>query len=153
MNTSSWRWFPVWLIAAMVGVAIVNGYMVYAAVKSFPGPVGMDGIDLRNDYNRVLDVESVQAALGWRVETSIDAQRRPLLMVVDREGQPLPAARIDVEAERPVGPKDHTVLALRDLGQGRLQSDTTLFSGQWDLLVTVHSGDHVYSTTRRVMVR
>lgn len=153
MNPSSWRWFPVWLIAAMIGVAAVNGYMVYAAVKTFPGPVGMDGVDLRKDYGRVLDVDSAQAALGWHIETTVDKQRHPLLMVVDRNGQPLPAVRVAVEAERPVGPRDHTVLALRDLGQGRLESDTTLFSGQWDLLVTVHSGDQVYSTTRRVVVR
>ena len=91
--------------------------------------------------------------MGWHVETSIDPQRHPLLMVVDRDGRPLENATLDVQAERPVGPSDRTVLALHDLGQGKMLSDTTLFSGQWDLLVTIRSGDRVYSTTRRLVVR
>lgn len=153
MNPSPWRWFPIGLIAVMAMVLAVNGYMVFAAVRTFPGSAGIDGFDLSKEYGRVLEAESAQAALGWRVETTFDAQRHALLMVTDRDGKPLADAAIDVEAERPVGPKDHTVLAVRDLGRGRLQSDTTLFSGQWDLMVTVRSGEHVYSTTRRLMVR
>ena len=153
MNTSSWRWFPAWLIGVMGIVAVVNAYMAYAAVKTFPGEAGTDGFDLSNSYNRVLASEQRQSALGWHVETGIDSGRHPLLLVVDRDGKPLPGAAVAVAAERPLGPVDHTVLALHDVGGGRLQSDTTLFSGQWDLLVTVHSGDKVYSTTRRLVVR
>ena len=153
MNTSSWRWFPVWLIAVMVAVAGVNGYMVYAAVKTFPGEAGLDGFDLSNEYGRVLKAEAKQVALGWHIETSVDPQRHPTLLVVDRDGKALPGEQVDVVAERPVGPKDHTVLSMRDLGDGRLYSETTLFSGQWDLMVTVRDGDRVYSTTRRVVAR
>ncbi len=153
MTVFSWRWFPAWLIASMLVVAAVNGYMVYAAVGSFPGDAGMDGFDLSNSYNRVLKAEETQAALGWHVETSIDKQRLPQLTIVDRDGKPLAGVKVDVQAERPVGPKNHTVLAIHDLGYGHLQSDTALFSGQWDLLVTIRSGDNVYSTTRRVVVR
>jgi nitrogen fixation protein FixH len=153
MRALSWRWFPAWLIAAMVGVAAVNGYMVYAALHSFPGEAGTDGFDLSNSYNRVLKAEEQQSALGWHVETSVDKQRQPLLTVLDRDGRPLSGMQVDIQAERPVGPKDHTVLAMRDLGDGHMQSDTTLFSGQWDLLVSVRSGEAVYSTTRRLVVR
>src|SRR4051812_41948038 len=102
MSAFSWRWFPAWLIASMLGVAAVNGYMVYAAVHSFPGVAGTDGFDLSNNYNHVLKAEEAQAALGWHIETSVDKQRQPLLTVVDRAGKPLPGVKIDIEAERPV---------------------------------------------------
>src|SRR4051795_1673488 len=150
MSAFSWQRFPAWLIGSMVGVAVVNGYMVYAAVHSFPGEAGTDGFDLSNSYARVLKAEAEQAALGWHVETAVDPQRHPLLTVTDRDGKALAAAQIDLQAERPVGPKDHTVLAIRDLGEGHLKAETTLFSGQWDLLVTIREGSDVYSTTRRI---
>jgi len=153
METTSWRWFPAWLGIAMALVFAINGYMVYAAVVSFPGQAGTDGFDLSNGYGRVLESEREQAALGWHVDASVDTGRHPRLQFADRAGQPLPDLHIEAIAERPVGPEERTTLSLRDLGQGRLQSETTLFSGQWDLLLTVHSGDHVYSTTRRLIVR
>ena len=153
MDTTSWRWFPAWLAIAMGLVFAINGYMVYAALVTFPGQAGTDGFDLSNGYGRILDSELTQAALGWHVDASIDTERRPLLLLTDRDGKALSDLRIEAFVARPVGPEERTTLILRDLGHGRLQSDTTLFSGQWDLLLTVHSGDHVYSTTRRLIVR
>src|SRR3954452_1373474 len=111
MSAFSWRWFPAWLIGSMLGVAAVNGYMVYAAVHSFPGDAGTDGFDLSNSYNRVLKAEEAQSALGWHVESAIE-KHLPVLTVVDRNGQALADAKVDVQAERPLGPKDHTVLAI-----------------------------------------
>jgi nitrogen fixation protein FixH len=153
MDTSSWRWFPAWLGIAMALVFAINGYMVYAAVVSFPGQAGTDGFDLSNGYGRILEAERVQTALGWHVDATVDTGRHPQLQLTDRAGKPLSDLRVEAIVERPVGSDERTSLSLRDLGQGRLQSDTTLFSGQWDLLLTVHSGDHVYATTRRLIVR
>ncbi|HVZ08155.1 FixH family protein [Rhodopila sp.] len=151
--SSAWRWFPAGLIASLGIVIAVNGVMIFDALKTFPGEAGTDGFDLSNQYGRVIAAERQQAALGWHVETGVDQQRRPVVLVTDRDGQALAGAAVEAAAERPVGPEDYTRLALRDLGGGRLQSDTHLFSGQWDLLVTVRSGNHVYTTTRRVVVR
>jgi len=153
METTSWRWFPTWLGIAMALVFAINGYMVYASLVTFPGQAGTDGFDLSNGYGRVLESERMQAALGWHVDASVDTNRQAQLQLTDRAGQPLRDLRVEAIAERPVGPDERTTLSLRDLGQGHLQSDTTLFSGQWDLLLTVHSGEHVYATTRRLFVR
>ena len=49
-----WRWFP-WAIAlSLLVVVAVNGGMVWAALRTFPGVAGTDGFDLSNHYNRVL---------------------------------------------------------------------------------------------------
>jgi nitrogen fixation protein FixH len=153
MNTTVWRWFPHGLIAAMGFVFAVNGYMVYNAYHTFPGSAGTDGFDLSNDYKRVLAAAQQQAALGWQIEADVTASRYPLLRLTDRNGAPLAAAAIDARAERPVGPADTTVLTFRSVGDGRYQADTSLFSGQWDVMLTVRADGRQYSATRRVAVK
>jgi nitrogen fixation protein FixH len=153
MNTTVWRWFPLGLITAMGFAFAVNGYMVYTALRSFPGTAGTDGFDLSNGYRRVLQAAAQQSALGWRIESSLDENRRPILHLADRAGAPLAPDALDAHAERPVGPTDVTVLEFQPIGEGRFQSAQALFSGQWDLMVTVHAGGQASSTTRRVFVR
>ncbi len=152
MNTA-WRWFPVGLFVTMALVFAVNGYLVWTAVDTFPGVAGMDGFDLSNGYDRVLRAEQAQAALGWQVDAAVDAGRHPVLRVTDRAGAPLPGAAIDAQAERPLGPPNTTALSFHDLGNGRLMADMTLFSGQWDVMLTVRANGKVFSTTRRLVVR
>jgi nitrogen fixation protein FixH len=153
MNTTAWRWFPLGLIAVMGFVFAVNGYMVYSALSSFPGIAGTDGFDLSNGYARVLQAAAQQSALGWRIESGLDETRHPLLHLTDQTGTPLRPDALEAHAERPVGPAETTVLNFQPLGQGRFQSEQTLFSGQWDVMVTVHAGGQTDSTTRRVIVR
>lgn len=153
MDTTVWRWFPVGLIASMGVVFAVNGYMVYDAVSTFPGAAGTDGFNLSNEYKRVLATAHQQAAVGWQIEASVTATRYPVLLLTDRNGAPLTVAAIDAQAERPVGPADTTVLAFRSVGDGRFQADKSLFSGQWDIMLTLRADGRVYIATRRIMVQ
>lgn len=153
MNTNVWRWFPHGLIGSMAIVFAVNGYMVYTAMHSFPGVAGTDGFDLSNDYKRVLAAAQQQAALGWQIEADVDTAKYPVIRLTDRTGAPLTATAIDAHAERPVGPSETTALTFRPVGQGRYQADTSLFSGQWDVMLTVHADGRLYSATRRVVVK
>ncbi len=153
MTSSAWRWFPLGLFASMAFVFAVNGYMVYVSLVSFPGAAGQDGFDLSNGYDRVLQTERDMAALGWRVEATVDPDRHPVLRLTDKTGAPLAQPQIDAHAERPLGPTQATALVFHATGDGGYTSDTTLFSGQWDLMLTVREGDHTYTTTRRVVVR
>ncbi len=153
MNTTVWRWFPLGLIGAMGFAFAVNAYMVYTAVRSFPGTAGTDGFDLSNGYGRVLHAAAQQVALGWRIESSLDQNRHPILHLIDQAGVPLAPDALEAHAERPVGPMEMTPLDFQSVGAGRFQSEQTLFSGQWDLMVTVHAGGQTTSTTRRVIVR
>ncbi|PPQ27313.1 FixH family protein [Rhodopila globiformis] len=153
MQKSPYRWFPWGLFAGMLVAFAVNGYMVYAAVKSFPGVAGQDGFDLSERYDKVIATAAKQAALGWQVETKADEARHPLLHLADRTGAPLAGATIKAEAERPVGPAARTSLAFHPLDPADYQADAALAPGQWDVLLTVTSGDNRYTTTRRLLVR
>jgi nitrogen fixation protein FixH len=153
MNTTVWRWFPHGLIGTMAIVFAVNFYMIYDAYHTFPGIAGQDGFDLSNEYKRVLATAQQQAALGWQIEADASNQRFPILHLTDRSGAPLTATAIKAQAERPVGPVDSTSLTFRPIGDGRYQADTSLFSGQWDIMLTVEADGHQYNATRRVVVK
>lgn len=153
MNTTVWRWFPHGLIATMGIVFLVNGYMVYDAYSTFPGISGKDGFDVSNEYKRVLETAQQQAALGWQVEAGVVDERFPVLRLTDRTGAPLSATGINAQAERPIGPVDATVLTFRSIGDGRYLADTSLSSGQWDVMLTVHADGRDYRATRRVVVK
>lgn len=166
--SSPWRWFPVWLGAAMGAAFAINGYMVYTAVSTFPGAAGQDGFDLSNGYKRIMATEARQAALGWQVDAAVDAGRHPILHIGTNAstspagtslagtplvGTPMADAVIEAEAERPVGPKEATTLSFKPAGDGTYAADRSLFSGQWDILLTIHDHGRTFTGTRRVVVR
>jgi nitrogen fixation protein FixH len=153
MNTTVWRWFPHAMIAALGLVIAVNLYMVYDAYSTFPGVAGRDGFDLSNEYGRVLATAQRQAALGWRVEADVTQERFPALRLTDRTGAPVVASEIVAQAERPVGPVGSTALTFRAVGDGVYRADTSLFSGQWDIMLTVQADGQLFKATRRVVVK
>lgn len=152
MDNTVWRWFPHGLAAAMGLVFLVNGYMVYSALHTFPGQAGQDGFDLSNEYAKVLSKAQQQAALGWQVDAGDTPAHKAQLRLADRNGQPLAGVTIEAQAERPVGPPETTSLAFNPVERGLYRSDTTLTGGQWDIMLTVHAGGHQYTATRRVVV-
>lgn len=149
---SSWRWFPLGVVAAMLGVIAVNGGLIYAALHSFPGAAGEDGFDLSNNYDRVLTASARQAALGWHVRVGLDPAHHPILEVADAKGRGLAATSVQVDAERPVGPAETTKLSFHTMGQARLAAGEPLPSGQWTLYVQVVSQGQTFSTTQRLIV-
>ena len=153
MNNTVWRWFPLWLMSAMAVVFMVNVFMIYNALHTFPGEAGRDGFDLSNQYANVLATVRQQAALGWRIEADVDATQRPTLRLTNSDGSSLGAAMIDAQAERPVGPAETTALIFHPVADETFQADRTLAPGQWDLLLTVRSHARSYTATRRLVVQ
>jgi nitrogen fixation protein FixH len=153
MNTTIWRWFPIGLFGAMGFVFLVNGYMVYNAVTTFPGSAGKDGFDLSNDYKRVLAAAHHQSDLGWTIDADVTGTRQPTLSLTNKSGDPLQVSDIEARAERPVGPAESTPLSFQPAGPGHFQASTDLAQGQWDILLTVQSEGQTYTATRRVVAR
>ncbi len=153
MSILTWRRFPHWLIGTMGVVFAVNVYMVRDAYRTFPGVAGTDGFDLSNQYSQVMMAARRQAALGWQVEAEVTSEHYPVLRLTDRNGAPLPGAEATARAERPLGPEDVTELTFRPTGDGRYQTDTSLFSGQWDLMLTVQADGKQFNATRRIFVK
>ncbi|MFL5253662.1 MAG: FixH family protein [Rhodopila sp.] len=153
MKQNAYRWFPHWLIAGMIFAFLVNAYMVYAAVEGFPGVAGQDGSDLSKRYDKVMAVVAKQAALGWQVDATLDETRHPVLHVTDKEGVPLSGAAVQAEAERPLGPAERSAVTFHAVDPSHYEADAALAPGQWDVLMTVTSGESRYTTTRRLLVK
>ena len=150
---STWRWFP-WVVALSLLVVIaVNGGMMWAALSTFPGTAGADGFDLSNHYDHVLDRVAQQAALGWTVQASVDAEAHPRIALTDRTGAALVGVHIQARAERPIGPAEATVLTFQASGDGGYRAVQALpVRGQWELLISASVDGRTVTTTRRVIV-
>ena len=98
-----WRFFPLWVVAGLGLVVVVNAGMIYAALSTFPGQAGEEDFALSNHYDAVLDREQREAALGWSVVAVTDAAGRPEVTLTDRNGAPLNGASVAASAERPLG--------------------------------------------------
>lgn len=150
-----WRYFPLAVIIAMGVVVAANVGMVYAALDSFPGAAGDDeSFELSNHYDTVLDQAQREAALGWTVSAQADDTRRPVVVLIGRDGAPLGGVSLSGSAERPVGVPHTYRLQFLQVGQGRYVADAALpLPGQWDLTLSASVEGHSMAVTRRIIVR
>src|SRR6185437_1891965 len=113
-----------------------------------------EDFELSNHYNQILDRVKDEAALGWTVQAQPDAMRRPLVVLIDRNGAPLSGARLVGTAQRPLGVTEQHQLAFHEVAAGRYTTDTALpLAGQWDLALSVSARGHEIAATRRIVVR
>lgn len=148
---SSWRWFPIGMIASLIVVVMVNAVMIYLAVHSFPGSAGEDGFDLGNAYDHILRGVSQQEALGWRVDADLTADRHVVVHLTDRDGHVLEHAVVQAVATRPVGPRDAHVLTFASTEPAMLRTTDALPPGQWSLAIDVtHDAARLTETKRLV---
>lgn len=151
---SGWRWFPWAIIASLAVVIVVNAGMMWAALSTFPGVAGRDGFDLSNHYDHVLDAAAREAALGWKVEATVDTSGQPSVTLLDRTGGPLNGAHVAATAARPLGPAMDMPLTFRASGSGHYVASQALpEKGQWDLLLSATVDGRNLTATRRVIVR
>jgi nitrogen fixation protein FixH len=147
-----WRFFPLWVVAGLGLVVVVNAGMIYAALSTFPGQAGEEDFALSNHYDAVLDREQREAALGWSVVAVTDAAGRPEVTLTDRNGAPLNGASVAASAERPLGAPEQQALAFREATPGHYVASAALpISGQWELTLSASFGGHDIAATRRVI--
>lgn len=151
-SRSPWRWFPMALLASLGAVILVNAYLIYCALDTFPGAAGRDDFELSQIYDRVLSGASQQVALGWRVDLAVDADRHVLLKLAGRDGNTLDRAAVRIIATRPVGPADEHVLIFAPAGEA-LRTADSLPPGQWSLAFDVSRGADRLTGTRRLVAR
>ena len=150
---SRWRFFPLAVILGLFFVALVNAYMVVSALGTFPGEAGtVNGYELSNEYNRILNAQQTRTSLGWKV-VLFGKDQHLALRLTDRDGQPLSGLTITATATRPVGPLCATELTFQSDGAGRWMSTRPLDLGQWLVDLKAASPGRNYVITRRVIIR
>jgi nitrogen fixation protein FixH len=151
-------WGP-WVFFAMFAVVFAaNGIMVVFAFGSWTGLETRGAYEKGVTYNETLAAARAQAALGWRVEITLEPTGTGLVRLEaafrDRDGRPPRLTAVTARLIRPTHSGHDLVLALAAQGMGRYGTETTLpLPGQWDVRVHAEHAGGSYQATRRVVVQ
>ena len=158
MSGSRGSWIP-WLFVGLFGVVVaVNGTMIWIAGSTWTGVTTDDAFEKGLDYNRNLEAQNTQAALGWRVtiEAELDEgfEGRLTLTLQDSEGASLDDAEVAVTFERPTHEGlDFTVLP-EPVGGGRYEAGLAVpLAGAWNAHTVARRGDAVFVHDSRLFLR
>lgn len=150
------RWIP-WAIVAFMGVVVlVNGIMVWFATSSFTGLQTEGHYKKGLEYNRVLEAERAERALGWTVtiEYSSTGVRRGLVAAhaQDATGAPLDGATVTARLVRPTQAGHDKDVVLASRGNGVYATEVELpLSGLWDIQAQIEHRSDIYRTAQRIL--
>jgi nitrogen fixation protein FixH len=152
------RWIPWAFVGFFVIVFAVNGVMVWVAVSSWTGLEADSSYERGLIYNRALEAERQQAALGWRAAIDFhqtgDRRGTLELRLQGRDAAPLQGARIDAEIVRPTQVGYDFDVALEEQAPGRYRADLRLpLPGQWEVRLAARAQGEVYRLSPRIYVK
>ncbi|MBL8839830.1 MAG: FixH family protein [Alphaproteobacteria bacterium] len=154
------RWIPWTFVFGFAVVVAVNATMITYAVTSFSGLATANPYERGLAYNRVLEEQDRQAALGWTLAPAFAAGRAGTnageitLRATRADGTPLAGLSVTVELTRPLEAIAPIDLALREVGEGVYRAGVTLpRGGQWDLHVIATAGGDRRDLRQRIYAR
>lgn len=130
------------LIATFGVVFVVNGYMIYRAIGSFPGVVTESSFRDGQRFNAEIAAAKAQADRGWHVEAEAiraeDGITKVTLTARDRDGKPLTGVVFRARLEHPADRSHDKLVALTavagasDRYEGHVEGVST---GKWGLMI------------------
>ena len=156
------------VLFAMLGffgvVIAVNITFVHLALDSWTGLTDHDSYRTGLSWNRTLERDAAQKALGWSVGVDARAERSGVgedrrleltLTLRDRDGRPLSGLRLSGDALHPVLEADDRSLGFVEAGGGRYVGTVVLpGGGDWGLkLVATRPDGTVYRIDTVTTVR
>ncbi|MDE1148070.1 MAG: FixH family protein [Azospirillaceae bacterium] len=150
-----------WIFVGCMGVVIVvNGILIYEAVNSWTGLATAKPYERGIEYNKVLEAQAQQDALGWTFDADIEPTAATAdggvltVRITDKDGQPLEGMSLDGRLVRPIDILPDVPLAFQDQGGGRYVAPVALPKhGQWELKMKAVKGTDWYHLTRRLFVK
>lgn len=144
-SAAEWRLTGRHVLACLIGffavVIAVNGVFMHFAVSSFSGVETVDAYRKGLAYNQRLAEIAREADVGWRGKVGIE-QGRPVLMLLDKLGQPVLGALVDGKIGRPSVDRYDRPMTFSAVGQGRYRADAAaLEPGAWMLTLAVRPGN------------
>lgn len=152
-------WIP-WVFVGGMGVVVaVNAVMVTFALSTFSGLTVEKPYERGVAYNRVLEAQARQEALGWTLSTTFQPTSgqldgRLVLTAHGPDGAPLDDLVLDARLVRPVEKMAPLELFFTAAGDGRYVARAELpLPGLWDLKLHARRGDDLYTLIERLDVR
>jgi nitrogen fixation protein FixH len=152
------RWIPWAFVGFFMVVFAVNGVMVWFAVSSWTGLEADHSYERGLVYNRALEAEKEQAALGWHAGFSFaqtGARRGTLELDLNgRDGARLRGATVDAQLVRPTQEGYDTDLALSESAPGHYRAEVELpLPGQWEVRLAARGRGEVYRLSPRIYLK
>ncbi|MEA1676123.1 FixH family protein [Nitrospirillum sp. BR 11163] len=151
-----------WIFVGGMGVVIVvNSILIYVALHSWTGIVTAKPYERGIEYNKVLQAQAQQDALGWVFDADIepwgDGPKGTGVLTVrvsDRDGAALDGMALTGRLVRPIDIMPDVPLTFTAAGNGRYTASVALPKhGQWDLKLKAEKGADWYHLTRRLFVK
>ena len=136
------------LVAMFATIIAVNLVMARFAITTFGGTVVDNSYVATRNYNRWLAEARGQEALGWRITTSLDPQRRVLITAVAPKG-PIDGV-VSAVASHPLGRAPDHAIGFMPTGAGQYVATRPLSAGRWLLKITVTNGKNVARFTEDI---
>lgn len=151
-------WIPWSFVAFFAVIVAVNGALVFFALDSWTGLETTDAYGKGIHYNRVLDAEAAQRALGWHAALAVNPRPSGETVVTvrlrDRSGGALDGARVGIRFVRPTKAGYDVSVALRPRGKGLYGARVKLpLAGQWILQIRAERTGRKAVWSRRVETR
>jgi len=149
------RWIPWVFVGFFLVVFAVNGALVWFALSSWTGLETTNSYERGLVYNRALEAEKEQAALGWRAGFGFhqtgERQGMLELRLQGRDTAPLEGAKVDAEIVRPTQEGYDFDLALEERAPGRYRAAVRVpLPGQWEVRLAARARGEVYRLSPRI---
>ena len=151
------RWIPWYFVMFFAVVFSVLGGMVYMALHTYTGVTTKNSYEKGLAYNKAIEAEAQQEALGWRGELRLtpDAagEARVDFSLRDADGKPIEKADVKLMMVRPTrdGMDQSTVMQMAADGHYTVAIHLPA-QGLWEARLAVMAQGKNYQMTKRVVV-
>lgn len=152
-------WHVLVIMLVFFGVTIgVNSVFVSYALSTFAGEDVKQPYLKGLEYNRKLDAQAAQDALGWSatIEAHREASGQAIvrLRLLNADQQPLSGLDVEAMLRHPVNAHLDRTVKLQSLGDGAYEARVNdLMRGQWDVIANTQSTEKVaFAAKRRVLL-
>jgi nitrogen fixation protein FixH len=143
------------LVSFFVVVASVNGYMIRAAVSTFPGTEVKNSYVASQAYNGEIAAMRAQAERGWKVDVTLRRQGAGAVLdldVRDAAGQPVRGLALTARLAHPVDSRIDHAGTVEEAVPGRYQARfTDVHRGAWVAVIEAgRNGERLYNARSRI---
>ena len=130
-----------WLAGFFGLMFLANGIFIYFATTTFPGEDVEKSYLQGIDYNRTLEAQAAQAALGWSAQAGLvgegvagEAERALVVQFTDVNGRAISGLTVEAELRRRITREGQMVTPLEPVGEGEYASPPLpLCEGLWEI--------------------
>jgi nitrogen fixation protein FixH len=140
-------------LAFFAAIFVMNGALIYAAVRTNSGLVANEPYRKGLHYNERISAEERQAQLGWTEKLDVTQDGGIALLLTDNAGQPITGLKVETVLGRPATNREDIRVALNEVAPGRYTAQVApLGAGSWlvALEARADAGEPVYRLRRRL---